>query len=165
MSISQPSSNVSSTLNHELVRIEKTTNSCHLCDDYAQSQSAKPLAILSCEGACLRGEISRQTANILCHELMQQHTVRICLGGAFTKNSGQRGLVRDAQRVIALEGCPIDCASRMMHGVLPDVPIEVIRTDRLAQFDKELFGIDEMSHAEVRRCSQEVARQVADGLK
>lgn len=158
-------SDVDPTPNHEVIRMEKTASSCGLCEDYARAQGTKLVAVLSCEGACLRGEISRQTANIVCHELMQRSTVRICLGGAFTKDTGQRGLVRNAKHVIALEGCPIDCASRMMHGVLPDVPIRVIRTDQLARFDKKLFGIDEMSHAEIRICAQEVARRVAEIVK
>ena len=150
---------------HEVIHLEKTSSSCSLCEDYAEAQRSKPIAILSCEGACLRGDISRQAANILCHELMQQSTVRICLGGAFTKNAGQRGLVRNAEKVVALEECPIDCASRMMHGVLPDVPIQIIRTDQLARFEKRLFGIDEMSHTDVRACAREVALRIADMLK
>jgi hypothetical protein len=42
-----------------------------------------------------------------------------CLGGAFTKDSGQRNLVRRANKTIAIEGCFISCSSRMMKGVLP----------------------------------------------
>src|SRR5512138_1069942 len=96
---------------YETVRIEKAKNGCHLCEEYAERQKAKPIAVICCEGACLRGEVARQAANILCHELAPEKTVRICLGGAFTKDTGQRNLVRTAQRVIALEGCFVNCAS------------------------------------------------------
>lgn len=149
---------------HESARIRKTKASCSLCEDYAREQATKPIAVLSCEGACLRGEISRQTANILCHELLPEKTVRICLGGAFTKDTGQRALVRDAGRVVALEGCPIDCASRMMEGVLPGRAFEVVHTDRMAQFDARLFGIDEMGSDAIRACARQVAITVASGL-
>lgn len=40
----------------------------------------------------LRGEVARQAANMLCHTLAPEKTVRICLGGAFTKDTGQRNL-------------------------------------------------------------------------
>src|SRR5512138_792438 len=116
---------------HEVVRIPKARGGCSLCESYAQAQAQKPIALVSCEGACLRGEISRQAANIICHELAAERTVRICLGGAFTKDTGQRGLVRNAARVVVLEGCPVDCASRMLSGILPQRPVEVIHTDRL----------------------------------
>jgi uncharacterized metal-binding protein len=149
---------------HEVVRIRKTKASCSLCEDYAREQSRKPVAVLSCEGACLRGEISRQTANIVCHELLPEKTVRICLGGAFTKDTGQRALVRDARRVVALEGCSIECASRMMAGVLPGLAFEVIHTDRLAKFDGRLFGIDALAYDEVRACARDVAAEVANRL-
>lgn len=39
----------------ETIRIKKTHSSCSLCEDYAKKQAVKPIAILSCEGACLRG--------------------------------------------------------------------------------------------------------------
>ena len=46
-----------------------------------------------------RGEIARRAANLVCHKLAPEKTVRICLGGAITKDTGQRNLVRNAQRV------------------------------------------------------------------
>ncbi len=144
---------------YEAVGIRKTDRSCGLCEEYAKEQSRKPIAVLSCEGGCLRGEISRLTANAVCR-LLPERTVRICLGGAFTKDTGQRSLVRGAQRVVALEGCPIDCASRMMAGVLPDRSFEVIHTDGLARFDKGLFAIEALEHAETVVIAEEVARAV-----
>ncbi len=147
----------------ELVRIRKTDRSCALCEDYAKEHGDKPIAVLSCEGACLRGEISRLTANAVCR-MLPEKTVRICLGGAFTKDTGQRGLVRNASRVVALEGCPIECASRMMEGVLPERAFEVIHTDRLARFDKGLFGIDALSHDAAAAIAAEVARAVVERI-
>src|SRR5512145_1618118 len=128
----------------EVVRIEKAKNNCHLCDDYAEREKAKPVAVICCEGACLRGEVARQAANLLCHTLAPAKTVRICLGGAFTKDTGQRALVRTAARVIALEGCYVNCASRMMQGVIEGLKPEIVVADRLYDFDRKLFGIDEM---------------------
>jgi uncharacterized metal-binding protein len=149
---------------HEVIHLEKTRNVCPMCEDYAKQQASKPVAVMSCEGACLRGEVARQAANLLCHSLAPDQTVRICLGGAFTKDTSQRGLVRNAPRVIALEGCFLNCSSRMMRGVIGDLEPEIILTDRLYEFDKKLFGVDEMSRANIEAHARTVAEKVAERL-
>ena len=149
---------------YEVVRIEKSKNSCRLCEDYAERQKSKPVAVMSCEGACLRGEVARRAANILCHSLAPEKTVRICLGSAFTKDTGQRALVRNAQRVIALEGCFVNCSSRMMSGAVEGLTPEVINVDRLYDFDRKLFGIEEMPSEQIESHARAVARKIADTL-
>lgn len=149
---------------YEVVRIEKAKNNCHLCDDYAERQKAKPVAVLCCEGACLRGEVARLAANILCHSLAPEKTVRICLGGAFTKDTGQRNLVRTAERVIAVEGCFVNCASRMISGVIEGLDPELVIADRLYDFDRRLFGIEEMSPEEIQAHARTVAEKMAATL-
>ncbi|HXE96035.1 MAG TPA: putative zinc-binding protein [Dongiaceae bacterium] len=149
---------------YEVVRIEKPKGNCNLCEEYAERQQSKTIAVMSCDGACLRGEISRQAANVLCHTLAPEKTVRICLGGAFTKNTGQRSLVRSAPRLLALEGCPVNCASRMMGGVIEGLVPEIVRTDRLCDFDRKLFGIDEMSPEEIQAHARTVAHKIAATL-
>ena len=146
---------------YEEVRIEKSKNVCNVCEDYAKRQSAKPVAVMCCDGACLRGEIARQAANILCHSMAPEKTARICLGGAFTKNTGQRSLVRNAARVIALEGCFVNCSSRMMNGVIEGLEPEVVIADRLYEFDRTMFGVDEMPSEQILAHAQAVARRIA----
>lgn len=149
---------------YELVRIEKAKGNCSLCEGYAERQKAKPVAVMSCDGACLRGEISRQAANILCHTLAPEKTVRICLGGAFTKDTGQRNLVRTARRLLALEGCPVNCSSRMMRGVIEGLSPEIVRTDQLCEFNRNLFGSDEMPPEEIQELARTVAQKIATTL-
>ena len=149
---------------YEVIHLEKTRNVCPMCEDYARRQASKPVAVMCCEGACLRGEVARQAANLLCHSLAPDQTVRICLGGAFTKDTGQRGLARNGKRTIALEGCFIECASRMMKGVIPDLKTEVIVADTLYDFDRSLFGIDQMPEAQIKVHAEEVARKVLERL-
>ncbi|ABQ24681.1 putative zinc-binding protein [Geotalea uraniireducens] len=159
------SGNETGTANgYEVARIEKARNSCHLCEDFADRQKAKPVAVICCEGACLRGEVARQAANLLCHSLAPEKTVRICLGGAFTKDTGQRKLVRSAARLIALEGCFVNCSSRMMNGVIDGLKPEVIIADRLYEFDRKLFGVDEMPPEQIQAHARTVALKIADSL-
>ncbi len=159
-----PSGKVEPNDGYEVVRIEKTKNSCRLCEDYADRQKSKPVAVMSCEGACLRGEVARRAANILCHSLASEKTVRICLGGAYTKDTGQRALVRNAPRVIALEGCFINCSSRMMNGAVEGLNPEVVIADRLYDFDRKLFGIEEMPSGQIEAHARVVARKIAETL-
>src|SRR5512145_243518 len=159
-----PASKAEANDGYEVVRIEKTKNSCRLCEDYAERQKSKPVAVMSCEGACLRGEVARRAANILCHSLAPGKTARICLGSAFTKDTGQRALVGNAPRVIALEGCFVNCSSRMMNGAVEGLNPEIINADRLYDFDHKLFGIEEMPSEQIEAHARTVARKIADTL-
>lgn len=147
---------------YEVVNIKKTDRVCPVCEDYAEMQAPKPFAIVACEGACLRGEVAKQAANIICHELAPEKTARVCLGAAFTKDGGQRSLVRDADKVIVLEGCFIECASRMLKGVLRKPNLEVINTDDLFDFDRSIFGVNEVSAEQIRQYAQEVAEKIVE---
>jgi len=147
----------------ETVKIRKIEGACGLCEEYSEKNSTTPpkISVLSCEGACARGEVSRRAANLIAHHLAKDETVRICLGGAFTKNTGQRNLVRRSEKSIAIEGCFVCCATRMMQGVLPDYNPEIILADSL--YDECLpFGIDEVSSETFDEYAKIVAEKVVD---
>ena len=149
-------------MNYETIKIEKVEKSCPACEDYAQKHSTDPpkIAVMACEGACAKGEIARIAANIVAHKLARENTVRICLGGAFTKDTGQRNLVRRADKVIAVEGCFISCSSRMMTGALPGLIPVIVQADMLYDTDNEAFGIDEFPEEELKEHAREVAETV-----
>jgi uncharacterized metal-binding protein len=149
---------------YETMNIMKTKNVCPMCEDYARKEASKPVIIMCCEGACLRGEIARQASNLICHSLAPEKTVRLCLGGAFTKDTGQRNLVRNGKRVIAVEGCFIECASRMMKGAIPNLEPEIIIADTLYDFDRTLFGINDMPESEIKAHAETVAKAVVERL-
>ena len=148
-------------MEYETIQIRKIEGACGLCEEYSEKNSTTPpkIAILSCEGACARGEVSRRAANLIAHEMAKEETVRICLGGAFTKNTGQRNLVRRAEKCLAIEGCFVSCATRMMQGVLPDLNPEVILADTL--YEESLpFGIDEASDERFSAYARQVAEKI-----
>jgi uncharacterized metal-binding protein len=148
-------------MEYESIQIRKIEGACGLCEEYSEKNSTTPpkIAILSCEGACARGEVSRRAANLVTYALAKEETVRICLGGAFTKDTGQRNLVRRAEKCIAIEGCFVSCATRMMQGVLPDLNPEVVLADTL--YGESLpFGIDEVSDEVFQGYARQVAEKV-----
>ncbi len=149
-------------MNYETIKIEKVDKSCPACEEYAEKHSTNPpkIAVMACEGACAKGEVARIAANLVAHQISREDAVRICLGGAFTKDTGQRNLVRRANKTIAIEGCFIACSSRMMKGVLPGIQPEIVQADTL--YDADLpFGIDEVSEEELKKCARIVADTVA----
>jgi uncharacterized metal-binding protein len=152
---------------YELIHLEKTKVVCGLCESFstAKAEQKNLIAVMSCEGACLRGEVSRRVANELCFKDYPEETARVCLGGAFTKDTGQRNMVRKAERVISLEGYAIQCASRMMKGVINDLKPEIILVDKYYIFDKNLFAINEVTEEELEKYSAEAAGKIKTELK
>jgi uncharacterized metal-binding protein len=148
-------------MDYETAMIAKVTGKCPACEDYAERNSTSPakIAVMACEGACARGEVARRAANLVAHRLARDETVRICLGGAFTKDTGQRNLVRRAEKVIAIEGCFINCASRMMAGVIPELLPAIVRADLIYNLDLP-FGIDEVPDEMFTIYAYRVAEQV-----
>nr|WP_321506659.1 putative zinc-binding protein [uncultured Methanoregula sp.] len=148
-------------MDYETIKIANVTGKCPVCEDYAEKNSTTPpkIAVMACEGACSRGEVARRAANMVAHRLARDETVRICLGGAFTKDTGQRNLVRRAEKVIAIEGCFINCCSRMMEGVLPEMKPEIVRADLIYNIDLP-FGIDEVPDEMFTVYAHQVAERV-----
>ena len=148
----------------ETIHLQKTKAACGLCEEHVTREASKPIVVMACEGSCLRGELARLAANHLCDELAPERTARLCLGGAFTKDTGQRNLARKASRVIAIEGCPIECGTRMMQVVLPGLQPEVHLIPKLTRFDPKLFSIRDMPENERKRCALEAAEMVYSRL-
>jgi hypothetical protein len=52
----------------------------------------------------------------------------------------------------------------MMRGVVPDLAPRVIVADSLYDFDRNLFGIDQMTEEEIKTHAMTVAQKVVGGL-
>jgi uncharacterized metal-binding protein len=152
---------------YELVKIEKTKVICVQCEKATENkaQTGVPMAIISCEGACLRGEISRRVANTICFTEMPEQSFRVCLGGAFTKDTNQRKLVANSKTVIALEGCGISCATRMIKGVLPNRNIQTILVNRFYKIDPSLFALNDLSEEETAKLAKQVTEDVLKHIR
>ena len=155
------------TEKNEILKVAKTDKACSNCEAYVEQNRTKAVAVVSCEGACLRGEISRRAANVLCRDLAPAESVRICQGSALSKNGGQRQLVQQAPRVLFLEGCLVQCASRLFSGFVLEGEATVLYTDRLVEFDQGLFASHEVPEAEIaalaKTAAKEVFRRVFEG--
>lgn len=146
----------------DTIQVRLTDQRCELGDAYARKHMTTPpkIAVLSCEGMCLRGEVARRAANLIAHELEPTRTVRVCHGGLLETSGGMRELVERADRVLMLDGCSLACGTRLLKGALPESRPTVVCTDRLFELDRPLFSVDEISEAEIKTHARVVAEKV-----
>lgn len=116
------------------------------------------IPVLSCEGACVRGEIARLAASMVAKEDLY---ARGCHGELLSvPDSAMAQWVKKAEHVVLIDGCFLHCHGRVLEGLLGK--------DRLIQFDAlkvykkytDVFDIDAVPEAE----RKEAARQVADAV-
>lgn len=151
------------------IEVKVLNRSCGAGDVYAQNHLTDnpKAAIVSCEGACLKGEIARRAANLIAQELAPERTARICHGGAFMLNQGgMRELVEVAKQVIIVEGCPMGCGTRIARAAFPERDFDVVVANALYKGNDALFGTNELPNEEIQRLAKVVAEQiVADKLQ
>lgn len=119
------------------------------------------VAIMACEGACIKGEIARVAANILAYQLERDASVRICLGDAVTGDSGFVDLVEKAPETIVIEGCFLHCGTQIMKTRIPDFNPTIVEAIRLYSFDRDkYFEIFDMPRAEIEQYAQRIASHI-----
>jgi uncharacterized metal-binding protein len=114
--------------------------------------------VLSCEGACIRGEIARLAANLVAKE---EPFRRGCHGELLAApHSAMARWVQDAEKVVLIDGCFIGCHGRILENLIG--PERLVRFDALSVYKKytDRFDIDSVPEAE----RLEAARQVADAV-
>lgn len=151
----------------ETIAIPISTAHCPLGERYARQHLTTPprAAVLSCEGACLRGEVARRAANIVTHELASERTVRICHGGLLEPaDGGMRALVEHADHVLMLDGCAMACGERLLRAAIPGIQPTIIVTDQLFEFDRNAFALEDMSEHDIAAHARTVAERVVARL-
>jgi uncharacterized metal-binding protein len=146
------------------IQIKLTNKACQAGLLYARKHLTTPPkdAVISCEGICLKGETARRAANLIAHRLAPDKAVRICHGGLLEISGGMRDLVERAERVLIVDGCPMACGTRIAKGAFPDLKPEVVFSNQLFELDDSLFGVDEMSEADINVNAHEVADIIAE---
>ncbi len=141
------------------ITVEGTRHRCPVGEKIGAGNMAKgKIPVLSCEGACIRGEIARVAANLVAKE---EPYARGCHGELFSvPDSAMARWIREADKVVLIDGCFLRCHGRIIESL--------IGKDRLRQFDAlsvykkytDVFDIDAVPEAERNKA----ARQVADAV-
>lgn len=137
----------------------KTDGRCPIGETVGkQNIKQAKIPVLACEGGCIRGEIARLAANMISKEV---GFARGCHGELFAvPDSAIARWIRDAEKVVLIDGCFLSCHGRMLQGLL--------KKDQLIQFDAlkvykkytDVFDIDDVTEED----RQEAARQVANNV-
>ena len=122
----------------------------------AQNRNEGKIPVISCEGACIRGEIARLAAHLVAKEEPYR---RSCHGEMFTvPTSAIAGWMNEAQKVVVIDGCFLHCHGRILKNLIDGNKIALF--DALSVYNKytDIFDIDDVPEEERKM----VARQVAD---
>ncbi len=133
---------------------------CPNGEAYAQSNIVeKKIPVLSCEGACIRGEIARLAANIVASEMPGY--ARACHAETFfVPDSAMAAWVKASDKVLMIDGCFLKCHGRVVQNLTGEE--QVMHVEALPLYDRfhDIFLIDDVPEAERKA----VARQVADKI-
>lgn len=121
------------------------------------------IPVLSCEGACIRGEIARQAANMVAKE---KPYGRGCHGELITvPDSAIARWIKEAENVVLIDGCFLRCHGRILERMLNED--QLIQFDALAVHRKynDVFDIDDVPEAERLAAARQVAESVLHSLE
>ncbi len=141
------------------LKVDGVKGVCPAGEKHAQENIAEgKIPVLSCEGPCIRGEIARLAANIVAEE---EPYARTCFAETFLVPHSTMALwVKDAHRVVMIDGCFLKCLGRMLNNFIDAE--KIIHIDALPMHRK--YG-DVFLYTDVPETERtEVAGQVADRI-
>jgi hypothetical protein len=118
--------------------------------------SESKIPVISCEGACIRGEIARLAANNISKE---PGYGRGCHGELITvPNSAIAQWMKTAEKVVLIDGCFLRCHGRIIENIIDKG--KLIQFDALSHYKRytDIFDYEDVPEAE----RKEVAKSVSD---
>jgi uncharacterized metal-binding protein len=139
------------------IEVESTNKKCPIGETIGNRNIAeKRIPVLSCEGACIRGEIARIAANMVAKE---EGFARACHGELLSvPHSAMSQWVKQAEQVVLIDGCSLRCHGRVLENLLDKKKLAQFNALSVYKKYTDVFDIDEV--AENKRL--QAARQVAD---
>jgi len=126
------------------------------CSEYASNL----IIVAACDGASSVGQIGNEVARILTKKYPER--VRMCCLAAVAAGSELHvKIFRDAKAVLAINGCPLKCASRVlrMRGIEPTYEVTItemgVPKASTLDFDAET----------AREIAEKIAREVLEKLE
>lgn len=144
--------------------VSKTDGKCPIGEKVGeQCIENENIPVVSCEGACIRGEIARLAANYVSkHDNFR----RGCHGELFTvPESKIAAWIKGAQKVVCIDGCFLKCHSRILGNIIE--PSKLLVFDALSHYKKynDIFDIDGVCEEERRKVGMQVAQWVIKSVK
>jgi hypothetical protein len=141
------------------VQISRTDGKCPIGEKVgSENIEGGKIPVLSCEGACIRGEIARLAAHLVAKEEPYR---RGCHGELLgVPDSAIAEWIKNAEKVVLIDGCFLRCHGRILENLLGKN--KLVQFDALSYYRKytDRFDIDSVPEKE----RQETARFVADNV-
>lgn len=138
---------------------------CPAGELYAKQKIAeKKIPVFSCEGACIRGEIARQAANLVVKEVPS--LARACHAETFfVPHSSMTHWIKDAEKTVVIDGCFLKCHGRVLENLVGEE--KVVHIDALPLYKKytDVFLVDDVPEEERKQVTREVADKIISILK
>ncbi len=123
----------------------------------------KRIPVLSCEGPCVRGDIARRAADMVAKE---EPFTRACYPeAAFVPHSGMARWVKEADKVIMIDGCFLKCIGRVINNIVDEEKIVHIDALRIYKKYTDLFAMEDVPEAERTATAREVADKILPHLR
>lgn len=147
----------------EVVHFHRTQKSCPIGERTGKKHmSESKIPVLSCEGACIRGEIARLAANRVSK---LDAFGRGCHGELITApESAIARWIKSADKVVLIDGCFLRCHGRILENLLDKD--KLVQFDALSHYNRytDIFDYDDVPEAERRDVARSVADWVVDSL-
>ena len=146
------------------LNIDGVKGVCPAGEKHAKEMIAKgKIPVFSCEGPCIRGEIARIAANIVAEE---EPYARSCYAETFlVPHSSMTDWVKDADKVVMLDGCFLKCLGRVLKNFIDEEKIIHIDTLPLHKKYGDVFLYTDVPEADREEVAGQVANKVLAQLK
>ena len=146
------------------IMVDGVKGVCPAGETWAEQNIAqKKIPVLSCEGPCIRGDIARRAANLVGKE---KSFARACYAEvALVPHSAMARWVKEADQVVMIDGCFLQCIGRVVNN-LADRD-RIIHIDALSLYHKytDLFDMEDVPEAERIETAAQVANQILPMLR
>ena len=138
------------------VTISTTGGHCPIGEITGDNNIAKSrIPVISCEGACIRGEIARLAANIIARK---DRFGRGCHGELITvPDSAIARWMKEADKVLLIDGCFLRCHGRILENLI--AKNKLVQFDALSFYKKynDIFDAEDVPEEERKAVAQAVA--------
>ena len=121
------------------------------------------IPVFSCEGGGIKGEIARQTANLVAKS---EGYARACHGELFTvPHADLAKWVREADKVVVIDGCSLFCHGRIAQNIIDKDQLVVIDALSIHRKYADLMDVDAVPEKERKQTARKVADKVLANLE
>jgi uncharacterized metal-binding protein len=128
-----------------------------------QCQKEGKIPVFSCEGGCIKGEIARQTANLVAKE---DGYARACHGELFSvPHADLAKWVRESKNVVIIDGCSLFCHGRIAENIIAKDKLTIINALAIHGKYADLMDVDDVPEIERKQTARDVADKVLTSLE